>query len=284
VVSVQPEIVAPGRYQLAEGARWVDGRLVFVDITAGRLYELTDGGPRLLVDLDVPLGAVAPVHGQPGTWIAAADTGIALLDTTGGVEWLARPEDGAPQPRRMNDGVCDPAGRFWAGSMAFDETEGNGALFRVDPDATVTRVIDAMTIPNGPAFSADGRLMYLADSVERRIWAYDLDPVTGELGERRDFATIDGANPDGMTLDAEGRLWNAVWGGSRVTCYRPDGTTQHTIELPARQPTSVCLADGALFETTAAVGLDDPHESDGAVLRLPVDAAAPPASAFRLSR
>src|SRR6478672_10502362 len=149
------EIVAPGPYQLAEGARWVDGRLVFVDIMAGRLYELTDDGPRVLLELDVPLGAVAPVHDAPGTWIAAAGTGIALLDAAGHAEWLARPEDNAPQPRRMNDGVCDPSGRFWAGSMPFDHddsTEGVGSLYRVDHDGTVTRVVGGITIANGPAF------------------------------------------------------------------------------------------------------------------------------------
>ena len=283
-MNATPEMVSAGRYELAEGARWVDGRLVFVDILAGRLYEVVAGQTRTIAELGVPLGAAAPVAGRPGTWIVAADTGIALLDTDGELDWLARPEDGAPQPRRMNDAVCDPHGRFWAGSMAFDESRGSGALYRVDADGTVTRVVDAMTIPNGPAFSADGRLMYLADSVERRIWAYDVDPATGDLGERRDFAAVDGANPDGMTVDTDGRLWNAVWAGSVVHCYEADGTLVRTIDVPARQPTSVCLAGGRLFVTTAAKQLDDPTPTEGAVLSMPIEASAPPASAFTLRR
>lgn len=283
MVSVQPEIVAPGRYQLAEGARWVDGRLVFVDILAGRLYELMPDGPRLLLELDVPLGAVAPVQDAPGRWIAAAGTGIALLDEAGHVEWLARPEDDAPQPNRMNDGGCDPSGRFWAGSMAYDQVPGAGSLYRVDYDGAVTRVADGMTIVNGPAFSADGRRMYLADTPTGRVYGYDVDPASGTLLARHDLLSLPG-NPDGMCVDSSGRLWSASWGGSAVHCYRPDGSLDRTIDLPARQPTSVCLADGSLFVTTAAEGLDDAGPSEGAVLRLPIDANAAPAAAFRLSR
>ncbi|MFG2630718.1 SMP-30/gluconolactonase/LRE family protein [Streptomyces sp. NPDC048473] len=103
-------IWAQGDYELGEGARWVDGRLVFVDILTGRLFEAPGSAPssgpaRELLRLDVPLGAVAPVQGRPGHWIAAAGTGIALLDPDGRTEWLARPEDHTRVHTRMNDGV-----------------------------------------------------------------------------------------------------------------------------------------------------------------------------------
>ena len=118
-------VVVNGGYELAEGGRWVDGRYVYVDILSGRLFELRDNtepaAPRELARLDVPLGAVAPVDDQPDAWIAAG-TGIALLPADGTLEWLDRPEDRTPVPSRMNDGVADPAGRFWAGSMAYDGT------------------------------------------------------------------------------------------------------------------------------------------------------------------
>lgn len=273
--------VSAGGYRLAEGARWVAGRLVFVDILDGRLYEVVDGRTRLLADLEVPLGAVAPVAGSPGRWICAAGTGIALLDAGGHLDWLARPEDDTPQPRRMNDGVCDPAGRFWAGSMAYDETPGAGSLYRVDADGSVTRVLDSITIANGPAFTADGRRMYVADSAAGVVHAFEVNPATGELVDRREFTVTDDANPDGMTVDTEGRLWNAMWGGSAVRCYDPDGALLRELEVPARQPTSVCLADGQLFVTTARDGLSDPSDSEGAVLSLPVDAQAPPAMPYR---
>ncbi|MFD5088170.1 SMP-30/gluconolactonase/LRE family protein, partial [Kitasatospora sp. NPDC058406] len=111
---------ARGTHQLAEGARWVDDRLIFTDILTGRLLEAPGPAPapaRELLRLPVPLGAVAPLAGRPGHWIAAAGTGIALLAPDGTTDWLARPEDHARVPTRMNDGACDPHGRFWAGSM-----------------------------------------------------------------------------------------------------------------------------------------------------------------------
>jgi len=132
------------------------------------------------------------------------------------------------------------------------------------------------------AFSADGRRMYLADTYAGKVFAYDVDPASGTLLDRHDLVTV--RFGDGMCVDTSGRLWSAIWGGSAVHCYSADGALERAIELPARQPTSVCLADGALFVTTAAVGLDDPGPSEGAVLRLPIDASAPPATAFRLSR
>ena len=87
-----------------------------------------------------------------------------------------------------------------------------------------------------------------------------------------------------MTVDSSGRLWNAVWDGSVVNCYTPDGALERAIDVPARRPTSVCIADGQLYVTTASVGLDDAGPAEGAVLAMPIDASAPPAAAFRFSR
>ena len=178
-------LVVDGAYELAEGGRWVDGRYVYVDILSGRLFELRDetgpAAPRQLAQLDVPLGAVAPVSDQPDVWIAAAGTGIALLTADGALEWLDRPEDRTPAPSRMNDGVADPAGRFWAGGMAYDGTHGAGSLYRTDLDGTVVRVLDGLTIANGPAFTADGTTMYLADTAAGTILRCRVDPDSGDL-------------------------------------------------------------------------------------------------------
>nr|WP_062339198.1 SMP-30/gluconolactonase/LRE family protein [Herbidospora sakaeratensis] len=242
--------------ELGEGARWVDGRLVFVDILAGRLLTVSadEPGPAgELFRLDVPLGAVAPVRGHPGVWLAAAGQGFALLDEhDGSVTWLGRP---APPTSRMNDAVCDPAGRMWAGAMPYDSTPGAGVLYRVGPDLAVTVVRTGLTIPNGPAFTADGRTMYLADSAEGRIDRHDVDPSTGDLGAPSVFATIDEGGPDGLTVDADDHLWAAVWGGSQVRRYTPEGKLDRVVDVPTPQPTSVCLTDGRLFVTSAALGL-----------------------------
>ncbi|MET9730104.1 SMP-30/gluconolactonase/LRE family protein [Streptomyces sp. NPDC006458] len=280
----QAEVWAPGDFELAEGARWVDGRLVFVDILSGRLLELPAEAPRHareLLRLDMPLGAVAPVAGRPGHWIAAAGTGIALLAPDGKSDWLARPEEHSPVPTRMNDGVCDSRGRFWAGSMPYDGTPGAGSLYRTDVDGSVHRVLDGLTIVNGPAFSPDGSTLYLADSAAGVIYRCALD-TEGNLTSRDEFARVGhGGSPDGMTVDTSGRLWVAIWGNGAVHCYDDSGALDATVRLPALQPTSVCLhpAGGRLLVTTARIGLCEPGIA-GAVLTVPVDAAAPAACAY----
>ncbi|NGO09083.1 SMP-30/gluconolactonase/LRE family protein [Streptomyces sp. HC44] len=284
-------IAVHGDYELAEGGRWVGDRYVYVDILSGRLFELRDGttghAPRQLARLDVPLGAVAPVHGRPGTWIAAAGTGIALLGPDGDLEWLDRPEDRTPVPTRMNDGVADRAGRFWAGSMPYDGTPGAGSLYRTDTDGTVVRVLDGLTVVNGPAFTADGTTMYLADSAAGTVLRCHVDPATGDLTGPETFVRFHGGegSPDGMTVDDEGCLWVAVWGGSSVRRYHPDGRLLMALALPATQPTSVCLhpSDSRILITTARYGMTNPTASAGAVLTAPVPARAPAAAAAVIS-
>ncbi|MEU0671976.1 SMP-30/gluconolactonase/LRE family protein [Streptomyces sp. NPDC006172] len=272
-------VVVDGAYELAEGGRWFDGRYVYVDILSGRLFELRDDRddprPTQLACLDTPLGAVAPVSGRPGSWIAAAGTGIALLTPDGTLEWLDRPEDRTPAPSRMNDGVADPAGRFWAGSMAYDGTPGAGSLYRTDLDGTVVRVLDGLTIANGPAFTADGTTMYLADTAVGTVMRCAVDPVSGELvGSPEIFARLrdDEGSPDGMTVDEEGCLWVALWGAGAVRRYHPEGRLIHTLAVPAPHPTSVCLPPDSdrLFVTTARYGVDNPTATSGAVLGFPV--------------
>jgi sugar lactone lactonase YvrE len=280
---------AAGGYDLAEGARWVADRLVFVDILSGRLFEVSatkSATPRLLAELPVPLGAVAPLRDRAGEWIVAAGTGIALLSSGGRLEWLDRPEDGGSVETRMNDAVCDPAGRFWAGSMAYDETEGAGSLYRTDADGTVRKVLDGLTIVNGPTFDLNGTTIYFADTPTGKVFRAPVDPETGELGEPEIFVRIpseEGA-PDGMVVDEEGFLWVALWGGNAIRKYAPDGTVAAHVPVPAEQPTSVCLVPGGgrLFVTTARVGLNNPPETSGAILSVEVASAGRPAQTFAL--
>jgi sugar lactone lactonase YvrE len=280
----------PDRLELGEGARWVGDRVVVVDIPTGRLLEADPANPgplRRLAKLDVTLGAVAPLAGTDEAWIAACGTGVALLRVGGRLEWLDKPEDSNPVRMRMNDACADPAGRFWAGSMAFDFTPDAGSLFRVDRDGTVERVLDGITISNGPAFDAAGTTMYFTDSARSRIDRFHLDPESGALSERELFVQMKrgSENPDGMAVDDEDHVWVAVWGASEVRRYRPDGTLAETIRVPTRQPSSVCLMgreQPRLFVTSAATGLDASDELAGAVFAMPVPARGRPADAFRL--
>ncbi|MER5596291.1 SMP-30/gluconolactonase/LRE family protein [Streptomyces sp. NPDC002265] len=282
-----PPVLGSDRLELGEGIRWTDGRTVLTDILTGRLLALPDKPDESLeqiTQLPCPLGAVAPVEGRPGHWIAAAGTGICHIDPAGRVDWIGRPEDGARVPMRMNDGVADPHGRFWAGSMAYEATDKAGSLYRLDRDGHVTRVLQDITIPNGPAFNADGTVMYLADSARGVIRRYPVDPVTGDPGTPELFVALTSGSPDGMTTDIEGCLWTAVWGAGQVHRYRPDGSIDRVVELPAGQPAGLCLGgpDGrTLLVTSARIGLPDPGPLDGAVLAVRVDVPGTPAAPYR---
>ncbi|MER7441345.1 SMP-30/gluconolactonase/LRE family protein [Micromonospora avicenniae] len=282
----EPTAWSADRLELGEGARWVDDRLVLVDLLAGRLLTTDGDGPAPLVELrrlDVPLGAVAPVDGHPGEWLAVAGTGVARLTADGGQRAVADLEGGNTEPARMNDAVADPHGRFWAGSMTYAGTPGGGSLYRIDPGAAPVPVVTGLTIANGPAFDGAGTTMYLADTPRGHVDRFTVDVGTGALGDRTPFLRLDPAEgaPDGMTVDAEDHLWVALWGGSAVRRYRPDGTLDREIRLPAAQPTSVCFGGPGLrrlFVTTASYGLPDPGPFDGALLAVDVPVAGRPAA------
>lgn len=258
-------------FDLAEGPRWFHDRWYFVDLLEGRLYSLADGQlpeVTLELDLELPLGAVAAIDGEgPGAWIAALGEGIAHL-LHGEVTWLDRPEQGGPVATRMNDAVCDPRGRFWAGSMGYGAETGAGSLYRTDLDGTVTKVLDGLTVPNGPAFSPDGTTMFLADSARGQILRYPVDEASGDLGVGEAFVSVPDASPDGMVLDHDGHLWVAMWGGGRLERFGPDGRSSRSVPIPSAQPTAPCFGGAGgrdLLVTSASHGLDAPTAADGAV-------------------
>ncbi|MFJ8980488.1 SMP-30/gluconolactonase/LRE family protein [Streptomyces sp. NPDC102282] len=287
------------RLELGEGPRLLaDGTVVLVDILAGRLLRAPAEGHRPLEEmarLDEPLGAVAPLAGgktgEAGRtgWLAAAGTGFVVLDGSGKfVRRVGGPEGTGPGIR-MNDAVCDQAGRMWAGTMAYDGTPGAGALHLLDTDGSMRTVLRDLAIPNGPAFSPDGRTMYLADSAVGTVDAFTVDPADATLSDRRPIFQVDPAegSPDGMTVDNEGRLWSAIWGAGQIRCYAPDGTLLLAVPVPAGQPSSICLTGEHIVVTTAAIGLEVPGPLDGAVLEARCDAIAPaarPASAVFADR
>ena len=161
---------------------------------------------------------------------------------------------------RMNDGKCDPAGRFWAGSKALDFREGAGALYRLGPDGRVTRMLEGVTICNGMKWMEDGAHIYYFDSPKQTIDVFDFDPVRGAIANRRVLVEIpeEAGVPDGMTLDSEGRIWVALWGGGAVRCYSPEGKREEVIEVPAPQTKSCCFGGGdfaVLYITSARDGM-----------------------------
>ena len=279
---------------LGEGARWDArrGELLRVDILAGRVYRdrVSDDGELTCVQTyQVPgtVGAIAPVAGDEG-WLMAAGRGFVHLSPDGSLRTVA--EEVAPAGTRMNDGACDPNGRFWAGTLADDYHLGGGALYRLDPYGRTERMLTGLTISNGLGWSPDGGTMYLIDSGPRVVREFAFAPDTGTISAGRVLVTLDeevGA-PDGMTVDAAGDLWVAVYGGARVHRYSPDGVLRQVLRVPAEQTT--CCAFGGqglrrLYVTTATQGWSQRRRrrepGAGVVYRVDTEATGVPAAPFR---
>jgi L-arabinonolactonase len=252
-----------GEHILGESPIWSvqEEALYWVDIQAPAIQRLQpSSGQVKRWALREEVGSIA--LRTRGGLLAATRSGFHFFDpATGSLRSITHPERHLPD-NRFNDGRCDRAGRFWAGTMMCEQPRRPaGALYCLEPDLTVRVVERDITIPNSLAWSPDNRVMYFADSPHRRIWAYDFDLASGAISNRRVF--VDGRDhpgvPDGSTVDADGCLWNAEHGGGRVCRYTPDGRLDRTIELPVTQPT--CCAFGGpllatLFITTARENLN----------------------------
>jgi sugar lactone lactonase YvrE len=247
---------------LGEGPAWCAGEqcLYWVDIKKPSVRSWKpETGEQRVWPVPAEFGSMAlRTHG--GRVLALRD-GFALLDLqTGVVTPLHDPEPNL-HGNRFNDGKCDPQGRFWAGTMDCEEKEGLGSLYRLDPDHTCHRTVDGIICSNGLGWSPDGRTMYYTDTWTHRIDAFDFDPATGEIANRRVFTEVPPGEggPDGLAVDAEGGVWSARWDGWSVVRHAPDGTVDAVIEVPVPRPTS-CAFGGPdlrdLYITSASVGLD----------------------------
>ena len=256
------ELVLDARARLGEGPLWDERRrvVVWVDILAPAVHAFHPGdGSDTLIPVDQPVGAVA-LREQEGLLLALED-GFWLRDDGGRMLRLA-PVEADDRSIRMNDGRVDPAGRFYCGTMAYDERPGAASLYRLEPDGRTARVLTGATISNGIDWSPDGRTCWYIDTPTRGVDAFDYDRETGALRHRRRVITIpDGAGwPDGLTVDAEGCVWVAFWGGWCVRRYAPDGAFDREIRLPVAQVTSCTFGGDGLDElyiTTAWNGLSD---------------------------
>ena len=279
--------------ELGEGARWDArrGELLRVDILDGRVYRDRvddDGGlvPVRSYRLPGTVGAITPVEGDDG-WLLAAGRGFAHLTPAGTVRPLA---EAASAGTRMNDGACDPHGRFWAGTLAADHRTGGGALYRLDRSGRVELMLDGLTIANGLDWSPDGATMYLVDSGPGVVNAFAFDSEPGTISQRRALVTVPGelGAPDGMTVDADGDLWVAVYGGGAVHRYSPDGVLREKLHVPARQSTSCAFAGRGLSRLYVTTATEDWSEEQrradpaaGLTYRFETDATGRPASPFR---
>ncbi|MFD9330171.1 SMP-30/gluconolactonase/LRE family protein [Streptomyces sp. NPDC060065] len=253
---------------LGEGPTWdaAAQRLIWVDILGSRIHTYDPvTGRRTVLVTEQHVGAAKPR--TDGGLVVNLRDGVGIYDFTG-FRWLHR--DVVPG-RRGNDAAVAPDGSLWTGTMRYDEAPGGGTLSRIAPDGTAATVLDDVAVSNGTGWSPDGRLMYYIDSPTRSIDVFDVGADQLPVN-RRQLASVDEGFPDGLTVDADGCVWVALWDGGAVRRYTPDGQLDRVIELPVLRPTA-CAFGGAdltdLYITTARTGLEAPHPMSGSVLVVP---------------
>jgi sugar lactone lactonase YvrE len=248
------------------------GLLHWVDMTIGDLLTMNPATPN---DPNQPITrqhiSSATACWRPrrsGGGVIGTRDGFAFIEPDGTLRTQPAFTDSA---LRMNDGGCDPQGRFYCASTAYDETPGAGSMYRLDPDGSITVVLSDLTISNGMVWSLDGTLVYYIDTPTSRIDVFDFDAERGELKNRRPSVPIDPAlgHPDGLTIDADGGLWVALFAGSAVHRYEPGGTLTAVITVPASQ-TTACAFGGPdldqLYITTSRRDIDPALEPQAGAL------------------
>lgn len=250
-------------------------RLYFVD-NIGRKAHRHDPGTGMTTSWDFDASITTLALRKGGGAVITLRSGLHYFDfETEALDMILPLPEGSPIV--FNDGKVDRRGRFLIGASTsqFDNPVNDGGLFRMDPDGTVRQIDGDIHFSNGPCFAPDDRTLYFADSWRKTIYAYDYDIATGDIGNRRPFVdtnALDGL-PDGATVDAEGNLWVAIYGGAKVVCFGPDGSLRRTIDMPVKLVSSVMFGGpdlDQLYVTTIAHGaMGEPvEEGAGAVYRI----------------
>lgn len=249
--------------ELGERPIWDEVKqcLIWVDVNAGRIYRYQVGLDAVeSLQLDVTVGAVGLC--RDGGFVAATGDGFRIIDTNGTtIEGPIKPQ-GMGDHLRFNDGYCDPAGRFWAGTTALDGSKGAGTLYYFESNTKITTVFEGISESNGIGWSPDGRTMYYVDSGADVVIvkSFEFDVSTARLGKSYNLTSSPQSwgVPDGLVVDSEGCIWLAFWRGGALRRYSPDGTLLAVFQLPATNPT--CPGFGGpqlrtLFVTTAWEGM-----------------------------
>ncbi len=259
-MSISAEPVLKKKTLLGEGALWDDrsDRLLWVDINDKKLYVFNpEDGSNLTFDTGQMIGTVVPR--ASGGLVAALEDRIAVLEPeTGSMTTLLSVEADLPTTR-FNDGKCDPAGRFWAGTLNMDKGGKPGTFYRIDTNLTITPVVENVRCSNGLVWTGDHTTLYYIDTPEYRVDAFDYDLQSGNISNRRTAFEIPRkmGGPDGMTIDTEDNLWVAHYGGGCVRCWDPaTGEILETIDVPGARSITSCAFGGpdrsTLYITTAS--------------------------------
>jgi sugar lactone lactonase YvrE len=294
---MEPELIIEARAELGEGPAWdaVRSVLYWVDIHAGRLHTFD---PQEEIDRWVnvgePLGCAAPRRPRlgptGGALVIALPSGFMSFELPAQrMTFIADPEPDA-SGNRFNDGKCDPAGRFVAGTMDDAEKRASGSLYSLSPDGTVRTLLSGLRISNGLAWSPDLHTFYHIDTPTRQVMAYDYDLATGDIANPRAAVTVppELGWPDGMTSDHQGMLWVAMWGGAKLTRWDPaTGRLLESIPLPALNVSS-CVFGGPdlsdLYVTSARTGMSaetlKQYPLSGGLFRIKTDIQGMPTFQF----
>jgi sugar lactone lactonase YvrE len=248
----EPRVLIESRNQIGESPVWStrDKALYWVDVEGGSIHRWRQEDNSIRKwEVGEPVGCIG--LRRRGGLVGARRSGFFFLDVLSGVITPMVDPEGHLPDNRFNDGKVDRRGRFWAGTRNFVDTEqATGSLYRLDADLSVRRMEEGLRCPNGMAWSPDNKLMYLCDTWTRRIYVYDFDFDHGAVRNRRLFAELPESEgfPDGLTVDADGFIWNAHYNGWCVTRYAPDGSVDRIIRMPVRHVTSVTFG-GPGFHT-----------------------------------
>ena len=285
-MSAKPELLLQCDAEVGEGPIFLGDSLLWVDIPFGKIHETNLVTLQTeTITLDTRVGAVAPFEAGENLAIACKEGFGIFAD---GKLDIRDPFLGDSN-YRMNDAKCDALGRFWGGSCQMDFETGKGKLHRWEGGKDDKVMVENMSLPNGIGWNSDNSLMYLADSMTKKVYVSDFDLADDFVPSFRELISIDSGVPDGLAVDVDGCIWLAVWGGSRVSKISPQGKILEEYHFPVAQPSSCAFgSDGTLFVTSARAGISEAELLNqplaGSLFTLSTTTTGVPVAGFKESR
>jgi sugar lactone lactonase YvrE len=281
----KPELLLQSDAEVGEGPIFLGNTLLWVDIPLGKIHNTNLGTLKTeTTTLDTRVGAVAPFQAGENLAIACKEGFGIFAD---GKLDIRDPFLGDSN-YRMNDAKCDALGRFWGGSCQMDFETGKGKLHRWEGGKDDKVMVESLSLPNGIGWNSENTLMYLADSMAKKVYVSDFDLADDFVPTFRELISIDSGVPDGLAVDVDGCIWLAVWGGSRVSKISPQGKILEEHHFPVAQPSSCAFgSDGTLYVTSARAGISEAELLNqplaGSLFTLSTSTAGVPVAGFKES-
>jgi len=285
-MSAKPELLLQADAEVGEGPIFLGSSLLWVDIPVGKIHKTNLESLRTeTITLETQVGAIAPFEDDQNFAVACKE-GFAILAER---ELDIRDPFLGDSNYRMNDAKCDALGRFWGGSCQMDFENGKGKLHRWEGDKRDKVMVEGLSLPNGIGWNSENTLMYLADSMTKKVYVSSFDLADDFVPTFRELISIDSGVPDGLAVDMDGCIWLAVWGGSRVTKISPQGTVLEEHHFPVAQPSSCAFgSDGTLFVPSARAGISEAdllkQPLAGSLFTLSTSTTGVPVSRFKESQ